>query len=325
MQNEHIKVLQNGKFELTREIDLDGFRDVNRAKPKGLVDKLTTEHDAIKKYMKDGDYIGVELYGAIRCPMSLVREVIRQGRTNLAATGMGVYELDLMIAAGSLTEIDWTYIGYEVFGISKNAREAIKSGQLKKITEWSNAALAWRLKAGSMGIPFIPVRSMLGTDTFNYSSGKVIECPYTKQPVCLLPAIIPDVGMIHVSRADKYGNCQIDGVTGFASEMARASKRVIISAEEIIDTDEIRKNPERTIIPFYNVDAVVHAPLGSHPGEMPKKYDKDLENLKHYYSISGNKEEVQQYLDKWIYNVKSHEEYLEVVGREKIDSLKIKA
>ncbi len=152
----------------------------------------------------------------------------------------------------------------------------------------------------------------------------MVECPFTGEPVCLLPALILDVGVIHVNRADKHGNCQIDGISGFAAEMACASKRVIISAEEIVDTEVIRRTPDRTIIPWYVVDAVVEAPFGSHPGEMNGMYERDEEHIRSYYESTKDVEKVKAYLDKWVYGVESHEAYLDLVGRERLEELRIK-
>ena len=320
---ETIRILKEGKHELIQPIDIEGFRSHNREKPKGLVDKRMSEKDAISKFLKDGDYLGTELYGTVRCPMSLVREIVRQGKKDLRMAGQGVFDMELLVAAGLVKELDWTYIGLEVYGVSKTLRRAVDSGKIEKVVEWSNAAIAWRFKAAAMGVPFIPVRSMLGTDTFNVSSAKAIECPFTGETVCLLPALILDVGIIHVNRADKYGNCQIDGVSGFAAEMARASKRLIISTEEIVDTDVIRAKPDRTIIPYYVVDAVVHAPFGSHPGEMAGRYERDEQHIKSYFEDSKDEAKQKDYLDKWVYGVKSHEEYLTLVGETKLNELRI--
>jgi hypothetical protein len=172
-----------------------------------------------------------------------------------------------------------------------------------------------------MGVPFIPVRSMLGSDTFNYSAAKVVNDPFTGLPVCLLPALILDVGLIHVHRADRFGNAQIDGITGFAFEMARASKRLIISAEEIVPTEEIRKYPDRTIIPYYLVDAVVHAPFGSHPGEMAYLYERDDVVYREWIEASKTPEGAQAYLDKYVYGVKDHQAYLDLIGKARLDQL----
>lgn len=313
--------MEQGIYDLIQPIDMAAFRKNNREKPKALIDKRTDEATAIKRFIKDGDYVGTELYGTVRCPMSLVREVIRQGYKSLRVVGQGVYELDMLAAANCIKALDWTYIGLEVYGISNSMRRAVESGYIEKVVEWSNAAIAWRFKAASMGVPFIPTFSMLGTDTFKYSSAKEMDCPFTGKKICLLPALILDVGLIHVSRADKYGNCQIDGISGFAIEMARACKRLIISAEKIIDTDEIRKAPDRTIIPYYLVDAVVHAPFGSHPGEMVGVYERDEAHIKAYFEATKDPANVKAYLDKWVYGVKDQKEYLKLVGKDKLEGL----
>ena len=221
-----------------------------------------------------------------------------------------------MIADGCITAIDQTYIGYEVYGVSPVLRRAAEKSIPHKIefADWSNAALAWRMKAASMGMPFIAVRTMMGTDTLKHSGAIVARDPFTGTPVTLLPATMVDAGLIHVHRADKYGNCQIDGISGFASELARASRRLIISAEEIVDTEEIRKYPERTIIPYYLVDAVVHAPLGAHPGDMCYQYWRDEKHLADYVNAAKTVETIEAYLTKYIHGVKNHADYLELCG-----------
>jgi acyl CoA:acetate/3-ketoacid CoA transferase alpha subunit len=319
-----MKIIRKGKGKLLTPVDLEDFRKHNRSKTKALVDKVMTENEAITRFVKENDYIGVELYGTVRCPMSLTRELIRHGFHGLRSAGQGVLESDLLAAANTFTQMDWTYIGLEVYGVSKTLRRAVESGYIKDIVEWSNAALAWRFKAAAMGVPFLPSRVMLGTDTLEYSAATVVECPFTGKPVCLVPALILDVGIIHVNRADKYGNCQIEGITGFAAEMAGASKRLIISAEEIVENEEIRKSPDRTIIPWYMVDAVVHAPFGSHPGEMNGEYERDEEHIKAYFADTKEEEKMKAYLDKWVYGVKNHGEYLDMVGRDNLEGLKIR-
>ncbi|MBU7014924.1 MAG: CoA transferase subunit A [Theionarchaea archaeon] len=319
-----MEVLESGKGELFLPPRMNEDRQWMREKKSwALEPKIMSEHEAVKKFIHEGDYIGTELYGFVRCPMSLAREIVRQKIGHLQVAGQGIMEVDVLIAAGLVDKIDLTYLGYEVYGLSNVLRRAAQSGKLK-INEWSNAALAWRLKAAALGVPFLPVRVMLGTDTFTYSAAKVVKCPFTGEKVMLLPATMLDAGIIHVHRADQYGNCQIDGISGFAFELARASRRLIISAEEIISTEEIRKYPERTIIPWYLVDAVVEAPFGSHPGEMPYYYWRDEEHLSWYVTASKEEETTQEYLQKWIWDVPSHEEYLELVGKETLDIMKSK-
>ncbi len=321
---EIMKVLSSGIGELIQPPDMNAFREWNRTqKSKALIDKRMSEKQAVSKYLQDDHYIGIELYGTVRAPMSLVREIIRQGFKNLNCAGQGVYESDLLAAANVIKKLDWTYIGFEVYGLSNSARRAVESGFVEKVVEWSNAALSWRFKAAAMGVPFLPTRVMLGTDTYKYSAAKIAECPFTGEKICLLPALILDVGFIHVHRADKYGNCQIDGISGFAAEMARASKRLIISTEEIVDEDVIRSQPDRTIIPYYCVDAVVEAPFGSHPGEMTGLYERDEQHIKNYATDSKEELLVKDYLGKWIYSVKNHKEYLDLVTKKHLDGLRI--
>jgi acyl CoA:acetate/3-ketoacid CoA transferase alpha subunit len=317
-----MEILEAGIGELIQPPDIEAFREWNRTKKsRKLEDKRMSEQEAIAAFVYDGCYIGTELYGTVRCPMSLSRELVRQAKKDLRVCGQGVLELDLWMAAGLVKKLDITYIGLEVYGTSNALRRAVESGQIDTCVEWSNGSIAWRMKATAMGVPFLPTRSMLGTDMVKYSAARVIEDPFTGLKVCLLPALILDVGIIHVHRADRFGNCQVEGITGFSAELARASKRLIISAEQIVDTDEIRKYPERTIIPYYLVDAVVSAPFGSHPGEMAYEYGRDEPVIKEWVESSKTAEGARAYLDKYVYGVTSHQEYLKLIGPERLDQL----
>lgn len=314
--------MESGQGELLQPPDVEEFRRwLRENKSTALKEKVMDEHEAAKGFIKDGDYLGVELYGTVRCPLSIVREIVRQRKKHLRLAGQGLLEIDFLIAAGLVDAMDITYVGYEVQGLSNILRRAAESGKLK-LVEWSNAAMAWRFKAAAMGIPFIPVRSMLGTDTFKYSAAKALIDPFTGIRVTLLPALILDVGIIHVHRADKYGNAQIDGLSGFAIEMARAAKRLIISTEELVSHEEIQRYPERTIIPWFLVDAVVHAPFGSHPGEMCYVYERDEAHLLEFLKAAESEETTQQYLQKYVYGPKAHQAYLELIGRERLEELK---
>jgi glutaconate CoA-transferase subunit A len=318
-----MRILESGMGELLQPIDLDEFREWNREKKAhGLVDKLMTEQEAISRFVYDGCYIGTELYGTVRAPMSLAREVVRQGKKNLRVAGQGVLELDLWLGAHLVKTLDITYIGLEVYGTSNCLRREVESGRVEKVVEWSNGGITWRFKATAMGVPFIPVRSMLAPTPSATARPKWPSAPFTGMKVCLIPALILDVGLIHVHRADRYGNAQIEGISGFAFEMARACKRLIISAEEIVDTEEIRRYPDRTIIPYYLVDAVVHAPFGSYPGEMVYMYERDEEAIREWVEASKTEEGTQAYLNKYVYGVANHQEYLELVGWERLERVK---
>lgn len=321
-----MNVIEEGIGELIQPPDMEAFREWNRThKSRALVDKVMDEHEAISRFVSDGCYLGTELYGTVRAPMSLTRELIRQRPKDLRVSGQGVLELDMILAAGLVESLDITYIGMEVYGVCNGLRRAVESGQVKRVVDWSNAALSWRLKAAAMGVPFLPVRSMLGSDTLKYSAAKVVEDPFTGIKVCLIPALILDVALIHVHRCDKYGNAQIDGISGFAFETARAAKRLIISTEEVVDNDFIRRQPDRTIIPYYLVDAVVHAPFGSHPGEMVYDYVRDEEEIRAWVKANETAEGAESYLQKYVYGLPDHQAYLEMVGEERMAELRRKA
>jgi acyl CoA:acetate/3-ketoacid CoA transferase alpha subunit len=314
-----MEILESGLGELIQPYDMDEFREWNHTKKsRKLIDKRMSEKEAISLFVTDGCYIGTELYGTVRAPMSLAREVVRQNKKDLRVCGQGVLELDLWLAAGLVKKLDITYIGLEVYGIPPSLRRAVESGQVESCVEWSNASITWRMKAAAMGVPFLPCRSMLGTDMIKYSAAKVVEDPFTGIKVALLPALVLDVAIIHVQRADMYGNCQIEGITGFALEMSRACKRLIISAEEIIPNTEIRKYPDRTVIPYYLVDAVVHAPFGSFPGEMAYMYGRDEPGIKEWVEMSATAEGAKAYLDNYVHGVKDHAAYLEMIGQERL-------
>lgn len=323
LENKSIPIVSEGEGSLINPPDLEAFRSWNRKKSKALTDKVINEKEAIDRFVNDGDYLGFELYGTVRCPMGLTRALIRSGKKNFRIAGQGVHEADLLLAADMIREIDFTYIGLEVYGVSSCVRRAVESGAVTNIVEWSNAALTWRFKAASMGVPFLPTKSMLGTDTLRRSAAKVIVCPFTNEKVALLPALFLDVGFIHVSRADKYGNCQVDGISGFAFEMARASKKLIISTEEIVETSEIRKAPARTIIPYYLVDAVVHHPFGSWPGEMAGSYERDEKHYKMFLEKQITQQGTDEYMKEWVTGLKDHDSLLEKIGKEKLDFLLI--
>lgn len=294
--------------------DPDGFRKwVRENKPVARMDKRMDEREAVRKFVGPGDYLATDMYGMVRGPMSLVREVIRQRPGRLAIAGQGGMEIDMLVASGLVDRIDGIYIGHEVFGLSNSYRRAAESGKVR-VTEWSNAALAWRLKAAAMGIPYIPARTMLGTDTFKKSAAATGQCPFSGETLCLLPALEVDVGIIHVHRCDKFGNAQIDGTAGVGFELARASRKLILSTEKVVAESAIRREPERTIIPHYLVDAVVEAPFGAHPGEMCYHYSMDRARVTEYLKAMETEKGGKAYLDKYVFGARTHADYLELVG-----------
>jgi glutaconate CoA-transferase, subunit A len=204
--------------------------------------------------------------------------------------------------------------GHELRGLSPAGRRAVESGECRVVAEISNAGYQWRFLAGMMGIPFIPSRNMLGTDTLQHSACKVVADPWSGKPVCLIPAAYPDVAMFHVPRCDMYGNAQIDGIIVEDFELARAARRVIITTEEIVEEEVIRNQPCRTMIPFYVVDAVCEVPHGAHPTLMPYLYFFDEDHIGEWLDRSQTPEGVAAYLEKYVYGVEDFDAYLELTG-----------
>jgi len=304
--------------ELYGFINPNEFREINHKKSRAMTNKVIDLKSAIEKFVKDGDYLGIGGFGMDRIPSAALHEIVRQKKRHLTLAGhTATHDGQILCAGNCVDKVDAAYVvGVELLGLSPNYRKTFQEGKVK-VTEWTNATLAWRYKAAAMGLSFLPVRSMLGTETFEKSRAIEFKCPFTGDKYALVPACFPDVSVIHVPRADIFGNCQIDGISVSDYDVARASKKVIITTEEIIKTDEIRKNPERTIIPFYCVDAIVHVPYGSFPGNMPGMYYLDIEHLGEWSEAEKSEESLNKFLDNYIYNVKDWKEYLERCGGKK--------
>ena len=314
-----MRVLYRGEGELIGWHDPDEHREwVLKNKSKELKDKRMSAREAVSKFIHDGDFLAIGGFGHVRVPMILVYEIIRQRKRDLTLEASpGVHDSDLLIGSGCVSKVEAAYcFGHELRGLSPASRRAVESGRCKVVAENSNAGFQWRFLAAMMGIPFIPARVLLGTETLKRSSAIVVECPFSGKPITLLPACYPDVALIHVSRCDIYGNAQIDGILIQDLELSRASRRLIISTEEIVDEERIRSEPWRTVIPYFLVDAVIEAPYGSHPCQMPFQYYFDEEHIGEWLTLSRTDEGIEEYLNKYVYGVEDFSEYLELIGGE---------
>ena len=312
-----MQILAEGQGELIGWHDPDENRQwIAENKSRDLRDKRLSVRDAIEKFVCDGDFIAFGGFGHIRVPMALVYEIIRQHKRDLIMAGKtAVHDIDLLIGAGCVNKVEVAYaFGHELRGLSPAGRRAVETGQCEVVAEISNAGYQWRFLAGMMGIPFIPSRNMLGTDTFTHSACKVGVDPWSGKPICLIPAAQPDVAMFHVPRCDRYGNAQIDGIIVEDFELARAARRVIVTTEEIVDEEVIRNQPCRTVIPFYVVDAVCEVPHGAHPTLMPYLYFFDEEHIGEWLDLSQTPEGTTAYFEKYVFGVTCFDEYLELVG-----------
>ena len=312
-----MEVLKDGKGELLGWHDPDEARDwVLKNKSRDLKDKTMSVREAVSRFIHDGDFIASGGFGHVRVSMAIVYEIIRQKKRNLAMAGKtAVHDIDILVGSGCVNRAEVAYcFGHELRGLSPASRRKVENGQCKVVAETSNAGYQWRFLAGMMGIPFIPSRNLLGTDTGNYSSCKVVEDPFSGKPINLIPAAYPDVAFIHVHRCDIYGNAQIDAILVEDFELSRCARRLILTSEEIIDNEVIRGEPWKTAIPFLVVDAVVKVPYGSHPCEMPGIYYYDEEHIAEWLNLSKTQEGADEYFSKYVFGVDSFDDYLELCG-----------
>lgn len=299
----------------------DHARTAFQQKSRALSRKVVTVQEAVATLIHDGDYLAIGGFGTNRIPTAVCHEIIRQKKQDLSFAGHTATHDFQILCAGNLTgrgqtlaKLDSAYIvGLEARGLSPQARRVMESGTLE-VAEWSNYALAVRFRAAAMGVPYLPVRSMMGTDTARCSNAEVIVCPYTGVNLLALPALYPDVAAIHVHEADIHGNARLRGTSVADLDVARAAKRLIITCERIIPTEEFRREPDRTSIPYYCVDAVCEVPYGSYPGNMPYEYFSDEDHLKLWLEKESDPAEYLQFLDQAIWSKPDFNAYLHWAG-----------
>lgn len=309
----------SGQGPLFSDPDPDLARAFFRTKRVALTEKVMSVREAVSTFLKDGDYLASGGFGTNRIATALVHEVLRQERRNLSFAGHTTTHDFEILCAGHLrgpvlARVDAAYIvGIEVRGLSPQARRVMQSGDVE-VCEWSNYALAVRLRAAATGVPFLPTRSIQGTDTFRHSAAKTVECPFTGRRLAAVPALYPDVAFIHVNTCDALGNARVEGISVADADLARASKRVILTTERIVSIDETRQSPEETLIPSVCVDAVCEVPYGSYPGNMPGCYFSDEPHLREWLEVERDPDALASFVDRLIYGTESFEEYLEASG-----------
>ncbi len=289
-------------------------------KDRSLRDKRTSLAAAAER-VTDGAHVAIGGCLYSRTPMALLREILRQRRARLTLSrNLMCYEAELAMVAGATQQIVTSWIGIGLpWGISRIAREFVEGGQAR-FEEWSHLAIGLRYHAGAMGVPFLPTFSMLGSDLLAGTAAKTITCPFTGEQVCLVPALFPDVALIHVHRADRFGNAQIDGYPHMDADIAAAASCVILSAERIVETEEIRRQADRTVIPFFLVDAVVEVPHGAYPHECYGLYEADLDHIGAYARrvAAEGAAAVRAYLAEYVYGPETFEAYLGRFGPDRL-------
>lgn len=278
--------------------------------------KLQSLSEAIATFVKDGDTVYAAGFTHL-IPFAAGHEIIRQGKKDLTlarATPDLIY--DQMVAAGCAKKVIFSYMGNPGVGSLRIVRSAIEQGKLEW-EEYSHFGMITRLQAGASGLPFLPMNQTGATDlTRSNSNIKQIADPFGGKDVIVVPALNPDVAIVHVQRADADGNSHLWGIIGEQKEAAFAAKKVILTAEEIVDESVIRSDPNRTMIPGIVVSAVCHVPFACHPSYAQGYYDRDNEFYLAWDKVSESAEATQHYLDEWVYSVKDRNEYWEKLGVE---------
>jgi glutaconate CoA-transferase subunit A len=302
-------------------LDYAELRRRTKERDRSLREKVMSLDEAAA-LVPDGASVGIGGSTLSRTPMAMIWALIRAGRKDLfCARSITSCEGELLFASGTSRHIltSWFSQGI-VWGVSRIMRLHTEQGRAR-FEEWSHMAVGLRFRAGAMGVPFLPMRSMMGSDVMvQLPDAKLIDCPFTGEKLVLVPALNPEIALIHVQRCDAYGNAQIDGLPFMDIDLAMAANRVILTTERVVSNDKIRRAPDLTKIPFMAVDAVVEAPFGSAPHECYGLYEPLFRHLDAYAAqIRRDPEEgARAYLDRYFYGPKSWTEYLDLLGIEEL-------
>jgi glutaconate CoA-transferase subunit A len=297
------------------------LRDKLAQRDRSLRDKVVSLEEAAS-FVHDGDSVGLGGSTMSRTPMGMIWALIRAGRKKLTCSrGIVSSDGDLLFASGACDHIITSWFSQGIlWGVSKVMRHYVETGKAR-YDEWSHLAVGMRFRAGAMGVPFMPIRSMLGSDVLQQRPEALeIDCPFTGEKVLLVPALNPTVALIHVQRCDAYGNAQIDGLQFMDIDLAMAADRVILTTERIVSNDQIRRAPGQTKIPFLAVDAVVELPFGCAPHECYGVYEPMMRHLEYYVGLvnSDPVAGMQAYLDRFVYGPKSWSEFLGLIGMDDV-------
>ncbi len=301
------------------------------------VSKVMTAKEAVSRFIDDGMTVAIgSFFHTIA--YDVTHEIIRQGKKHLTICAPSFNDhADQLIGAGCVDRIESSYVWMEVFGPLYSFRRAIEQGIPHKVEmeDYTNFAMTARLLAGALGLPYVPVHSMKGSDMMRCSSWKgenkvrLLKDPFgSGAEHALVPALTPDIGYIHAQRGDDEGNFQLWGIMGDAPFSMRACKQVIVSVEEVVSRDVIGRDPNRTVIPGYKVVAVIEAPFGSHPKNCQGHYGVDKDFIFKYIRESRTEEGWKKFMDEWVFGVADRSEYLkkyvDTFGMGKFLSLKAK-
>lgn len=321
---------------------------MNNLSQRHQLDKIMSEQDAVRTFLKDGDTFTVGGFLLNRESESVFREIARQGQRHLTYIEEScTFGIDLLIGTGAIDRFDQAYIPHhQVGGIlglpmlnrclhEGDPRPVDMGGVMAtpsdrsdqepfKLVDWTNFMVSLRFVAGSMNLPYMPCRSGIGTDIPKYNKEIIIsEDPFEHSPIALIPACKPDVAFISVQRADRRGNGQVFGYKGVDEWKARAAKHVVLLTEELVSTEKISENPANTVVPAYCTDAVVELPFHNHPYGIYGCYATDRIMLTSHLLARQSREGFQKWMDEWVYGCRDHFEYNEKIGLENLEELRL--
>ena len=288
--------------------------------------KVTTLHEAVATHVADGMTVALEGFGHL-IPFAAGHEIIRQGRRDLTICRMTPDILtDQMLAAGCVSKLVASFFASGSAGSLYEIRRRIEDHDPEplEVEEYSHYGMYCRYQAGASRLPFVPLRAYVGGDLPQVNDRiRSVPSPYGEGDVYVVPALNPDVTVIHAQRADEYGNTQLWGITGAQQEAAYAAGKVIVTVEEIVPTEVVRSDPNRTLVPAHAVDAVVEVPLGAHPSYAQGYYDRDSAFYREWTPISRDREAIRRWVREEIVEQPDHASYLERIGRARLDGLEV--
>jgi glutaconate CoA-transferase, subunit A len=294
-------------------------------KPKS---KLMTMSDAVAEHVASGSMVllGAQLEPMI--PFSAGHELIRQGRRDLTLVGpISDILFDQMIGAGCVSRVMAAWVGNVSAGVGYCFRRAVERSIPRRIevVDYSNLTLALALHAAAMGVPFMPTYSTLGSDLLKKNGNlREFASPVNEEKLVAVRALRPDVAIVHVQRADAQGNAHLWGSLGVAVDGVKASRKTILVAEEIVDAGVISSDPNRTLIPGFLVEAVVHEPWGAHPSPVQGHYGRDHKFFSEYHEQTRSFEGFENWLAHWVMQTPAREDYLKQLGADRVNSLRVK-
>ena len=289
--------------------------------------KVTRLSAAIENFVQNGNRVAMGLCLESCIPFAAGHELIRQNKTNLTLIGpISDILFDQFIGAGCVKEIIAAWVGNVGAGMGYNFRRAMEQNIPHPVMtqNHSNFTITLALKAAALGISFLPTRTGAGGDIVRDAVAfRPVTCPFTGEQLTAVKAVVPDVTILHVQRADAFGNAHIWGNLGAAVEAAYAADRVILTCEEVVSREVIAADPNRTLIPGILVDAVVHVPFGAHPSPVQGFWKRDDDYFLRYHERSRKREEFLAWLQEWVSDVPDHDAYREKVGTQHVRELHI--